>query len=355
MEITIFEDKKMKILATLFLAVAWFTGMDMIENTAEAKIITTTPRAERAGAENIFNKEKEQYHLREASADSPLRKIQDKLVTYNPDKLNYNDGKHDRWLEPIGIADNNYPNEGASCAGVTYVKKLYEDKLAGFPDYDIVRYSDVAALLAHEFGHFVNKDTLSWVEGYPKSARRDDEFGADQMGMQLMDAVPEYSMGSVAGETSGFLGIFPTAADDLKFIEDWSYGRVKFTWDGWDDCVSFILDGVPFAPPVGDAYRFDAYGGYRRVFYLAGQIASCIHHGIWKKENIAYAPESYFFPDGRDDKTVLAVWTDSSCVGQPAKILATFHIDMKKPKESRDRFERCEANSLNYIKHLPKE
>jgi hypothetical protein len=125
MEITIFEDKKMKILATLFLAVAWFTGMDMIENTAEAKIITTYAR-EPSGQDaesHIFNKEKEQYHLREASADSPLRKIQDKLVTYNPDKLNYNDGKHDRWLEPIGIADNSYPQRGEPAAvAYTYVK-----------------------------------------------------------------------------------------------------------------------------------------------------------------------------------------------------------------------------------------
>ncbi len=355
MEITIFEDKKMKILATLFLAVAWFTGMDMIENTAEAKIITTTPRAERAGAENIFNKEKEQYHLREASADSPLRKIQDKLVTYNPDKLNYNDGKHDRWLEPIGIADNNYPNEGASCAGVTYVKKLYEDKLAGFPDYDIIRYSDVAALVAHEYGHFANKDSLSWVEGYPRSAVRDREYNAEQMGMQLMDQVPEYSMGSMAGEAVGFQGLYPTAAEDLKFIEDWSYGRVKFLQLGSGHCV-FTVDGEPFIVRHSNSIgaSSDAPSDSRSL-YLAGQIASCIHHGIWKKENIAYNRESHFFHGGRDNKTTLAVWADSSCTGAPVKILGTFDVDMSTPKEDRNEFEKWEVEFLNFIKNWPKE
>jgi hypothetical protein len=351
MEITIFEDKKMKILATLFLAVAWFTGMDMIENTAEAKIITTSPESERTDAKAIFEKQKEQYHLREASADSPLRKIQDKLVTYNPDKLNYNDGKHDRWMEPIGIADNSYPHQGNSCGGYTYVKQLYEDKLVGYPEYDIVRYSDVAALLAHEYGHFANKDTLSWVKGQPKSAQRDDEFGADQMGMQLMDAVPEYSMGSVAGEASGFQGLYPTADDDLKFIEDWSYGRVKFLKLNRWHCV-FSVDGKPFTPPHcsegGLGESIDARDP-ERTLYLAGQIASCIHHGIWKKENIAYNRESHFFPDGRDDKTTMAVWENSACTGKPAKILGTFDINMSVSKENRTREEQWEVDIFNYL------
>jgi hypothetical protein len=208
----------------------------------------------------------------------------------------------------------------------------------------------VAALLAHEFGHFVNKDTLSWVEGYPKSARRDDEFGADQMGMQLMDAVPEYSMGSVAGETSGFLGIFPTAADDLKFIEDWSYGRVKFLQlDPWH-CV-FTVDGKLFSPPNGDKGLRDSFDASAsdRTLYLAGQIASCIHHGIWKKENIAYNRESRFFPNGRDNKTTMAVWADSSRSGDPVKILATFDIDLSTPKAERSVEAQCQANNFNYL------
>lgn len=357
MKITIFNSKTTKMLASFFLAVACLGGINIvnISSVAEAKIITTTPKAERAGAETIFKKDKEKYHLRDTAEDSPLRKIQDTLITYNSDKLNYNDGKHDRWLSPVGIADSNYPYNGASCGGVTYIRKEYEDALIGCPEYNFVEYSNVAALLAHEFGHFVNKDTLSWVEGIPKTARRDDEFGADQMGMNLLDKVPEYSIASMLNYASGFQNIYPTATDDMKYIEDWSYGRVKFIQYDWWNCI-FTVDGKLFNPPNGNKGLRDTVDtkGMPRTLYLAGQIASCIHQGIWKKENIAYAKESYFFKNGRDNKTTLAVWSDSSCNGKPAKILATFDFDFSKNGQYSQE-EKWQIENFNYTKNFPVE
>jgi hypothetical protein len=78
-----------------------------------------------------------------------------------------------------------------------------------------------------EFGHFAEKDTLIYPSKETKETKRTREFNADQMGMELLDRVPEYSMGSMVGRATGFQGIYPTAAEDMKFIEDWSYGRVK--------------------------------------------------------------------------------------------------------------------------------
>ena len=361
MKITIFNSKTTKMLASFFLAVACLGGINIvnISNVAEAKIITTTPKAERAGAETIFKKEKEKYHLRDTAEDSPLRKIQDNLVAYNSDRLNYNDGKHDRWLSPVGIADSNYPYNGASCGGVTYIKKEYEDALIGCPEYNIVGYSNVAALLAHEFGHFVNKDTLSWVEGIPKAARRDDEFEADQMGMNLLDKVPEYSIASMLNYASGFQNIYPTATDDMKYIEDWSYGRVKLVQlDPWN-CI-FTVDGKVFS--IGESHGlWDSYDAraIERTQYLMGQIASCIHHNMWKKGNMLWGRESDYFLNGRPNKTTLLVYDKNSNV--PIKFLGTFDFsidDLNAPKHTttiKTMAKDMEIASFNAIKDFPKE
>lgn len=361
MKITIFNSKIAKMLAPLFLAVACLGGINIvnISSVAEAKIITTTPKAERAGAETIFKKDKEKYHLRDTAEDSPLRKIQDTLITYNSDKLNYNDGKHDRWLSPVGIADSNYPYNGASCGGVTYIRKEYEDALIGCPEYNFVEYSNVAALLAHEFGHFVNKDTLSWVEGIPKTARRDDEFEADQMGMNLLDKVPEYSIASMLNYASGFQNIYPTATDDMKYIEDWSYGRVKLVQlDPWN-CI-FTVDGKVFS--IGESHGlWDSYDAraIERTQYLMGQIASCIHHNMWKKGNMLWGRESDYFLNGRPNKTTLLVYDKNSSV--PIKFLGTFDFsidDLNAPKHTttiKTMAKDMEIASFNAIKDLPKE
>jgi hypothetical protein len=194
----------------------------------DAKIITVTPQEERESARECFAEEQSLYHFRAIASDAPLRQIQDKLVQYNSDRLNYNDGKHDRWLEPIGVADYDYPSEGVIYAGMIYVNQRYEDQLSGQPSSNITLYSDVAALLAHELGHFINKSTMSWVEGNPLDAQREVEFRSEQTGMELLDKVPEYSMGSMAQSATGSKGLYPDEADDLRFIENWSHGRMKF-------------------------------------------------------------------------------------------------------------------------------
>lgn len=364
MKITISDSRITKMFASLFLAVALVGSISVMNNAniaeAKEKMVTITPQKERDGAKAKFEKEKAQYYLRETSVDSPLREIQDNLVAYNSDRLNYNDGKHERWLEPIGIADNTYPHEGSSCAGYTYIKQWYEDQLENyFHEYNIIQYSNTAALLAHEYGHFVNKDSLTWVKGYPKSAQRDDEFGADQMGMELLDKVPEYSMGSMVARATGFQGIYPTSADDFKFLEDWSYGRVKLIRFDTFNCI-FTVDGKMFTVGQSHGLGWQDARNTDRTLYLMGQIASCIHHGIWKKSNFLWIPESDYFPNGRNDKMLLLVCDQDSDVS--IKILATFDFteaelkdrtNMKKnlsnPEKDKD------VDDFNFIINWPKD
>lgn len=363
MKITIFDSRITKMLASFFLAVAMLGGVAAISdaNIAEAKekMVTITPQKERENAIERYEKREAQYHFRIAEKDSPLRQIQDTLVAYNSDRLNYNDGKHERWLEPVGVAEYNYPHEASSSAGISYMNQKYEDQVNGYNSYDIIRYSDVAAVMAHEFGHFVNKDTLSWVKGYPKSAQRDDEFGADQMGMNLLDKVPEYSIASMLNGASGFQNIYPTATDDIKYIEDWSYGRVKLVQlDPWN-CI-FTVDGKVFS--IGESHGlWDSYDAraIERTQYLMGQIASCIHHNMWKKGNMLWGRESDYFLNGRPNKTTLLVYDKNSNV--PIKFLGTFDFsidDLNAPKHTttiKTMAKDMEIASFNAIKDFPKE
>ena len=363
MKITIFNNKIAKIFASLFLAVALVGSISVMNNAniaeAKEKMVTITPQKEREYAIERYEKKEAQYHFRIAEKDSPLRQIQDTLVTYNSDKLNYNDGKHERWLEPVGVVEYSYPHGASSSAGVSYMNQQYEDRVNGYNSYDIIRYSDVAAVMAHEFGHFVNKDTLTWVKGYPKSAQRDDEFGADQMGMELLDKVPEYSMGSMVARANGFQGIYPTFNDDLKFLEDWAYGRVKFVQIDVVVCLS--VDGIPFT--VRQSHNLGASwdaSGDERTMYLMGQIASCIHHGMWKKRNIFWGPESSYFLNGRSDCTTLFVYDPNSDV--QIKFLATFNIteaDIKELTNAEMTSKNCEKkwqdDDFNFIRNWPKD
>lgn len=363
MKITISDSRITKMFASLFLAVALIGSISVMNNAniaeAKEKMVTITPQKEREYAIERYEKKEAQYHFRIAEKDSPLRQIQDTLVTYNSDKLNYNDGKHERWLEPVGVVEYSYPHGASSSAGVSYMNQQYEDRVNGYNSYDIIRYSDVAAVMAHEFGHFVNKDTLIWVKGYPKSAQRDDEFGADQMGMELLDKVPEYSMGSMVARATGFQGIYPTSADDFKFLEDWSYGRVKLIRFDTFNCI-FTVDGKMFTVGQSHGLGWQDARNTDRTLYLMGQIASCIHHGIWKKSNFLWIPESDYFPNGRNDKMLLLVCDQDSDVS--IKILATFDFteaelkdrtNMKKnlsnPEKDKD------VDDFNFIINWPKD
>lgn len=91
-----------------------------------------------------------------------------------------------------------------------------------------------------------------------------------------------------------------------------------------------------------------------------GQIASCIHHGIWKKSNFLWIPESDYFPNGRNDKMLLLVCDQDSDVS--IKILATFDFteaelkdrtNMKKnlsnPEKDKD------VDDFNFIINWPKD
>lgn len=358
MKITIFDSKIAKMLASLFLAVALVVSVNVIDNENIAEAHTISPQKEREFAAEELAQDQKKYTIYQASEGSEIRNIQDKLIAYNSDRLNYNDGKHDRWLEPVWIVDNNtvddeVPAVGMALSGYVKIHAEANNCVRGVDERNYTAYSYSSALLAHEFGHFVNKDTLSWKDG--KKYRWEDEHEADKTAIELLDKVPDYSISSMLIDAGGADGIHSSPEEVMKYIEDWSYGRVKFIQYDWWDCI-FTVDGKLFNPPNGNKGLRDTVDtkGRSRTLYLAGQIASCIHQGIWKKENIAYAKESYFFKNGRDNKTTLAVWSDSSCNGKPAKILATFDFDFSKNGQYSQE-EKWQIENFNYTKNFPVE
>lgn len=357
MKITIFDSKITKMLASFFLAVALVSGVSVVNKANIVEAHTISPQKERKFAAEQLAQDQKKYTMYQVSEGSEIRNIQDKLIAYNSDRLNYNDGKHDRWLDPVWIVENGTV-DGASAAGMAlsgYIKihAKANEYVQGIDERNYIAYSYSSALLAHEFGHFANQDTLSWKDG--EKYRWQDEHEADKTAIEFLDKVPDYSISSMLLIGSGEDGIHSSPEEVTKYIEDWSYGRVKFIQYDWWNCI-FTVDGKLFNPPNGNKGLRDTVDtkGMPRTLYLAGQIASCIHQGIWKKENIAYAKESYFFKNGRDNKTTLAVWSDSSCNGRPAKILATFDFDFSKNGQYSQE-EKWQIENFNYTKNFPVE
>lgn len=90
-----------------------------------------------------------------------------------------------------------------------------------------------------------------------------------------------------------------------------------------------------------------------------GQIASCIHHNMWKKGNMLWGRESDYFLNGRPNKTTLLVYDKNSSV--PIKFLGTFDFsidDLNAPKHTttiKTMAKDMEIASFNAIKDLPEE
>ena len=108
-----------------------------------------------------------------------LSRIQDTLVLNNLNKLNYKDGKHDRWLEHIYVIS--FPNSSNVYAGNlaggkiifdqgmldfinTYRDDGYTDDTSNTrpnrPEY-IYNNSMLMFIAGHEMGHYIHKDSIS--------------------------------------------------------------------------------------------------------------------------------------------------------------------------------------------------
>ncbi len=147
-----------------------------------------------------------------------------------------------------------------------------------------------------------------------------------------------------------------------------SNGRVRMHSD------ALFVDGkvMPIMESYKDHYGMlrnedgstEYYGSRFRTDYLAGNIATSIKKGVWKRSNIEAAPEPQalreLYPDvadpgGDPTKTILYV-RESSSGGRPAgrivKVLGRFNVNMNKPRYQRTENEQIEAGYINWIREM---
>ena len=329
-----------------------------------AKFIS--PDEERLAGQNYIASEKKEHSLTKLAPNTYLGNVMDKIIKANPDKLNYDDGKHDRWVSAPYLSDDIDQSNAASAGGYFVItgkkvilSSLYDDgehlaterSIEKAPN-NIYLFSSFATDIAHELAHFANKDSML------DNDKRDVfklELRTDEDGMRLLDKVPEYSIGSFVSNlfherrlsyVSDDKDRHPTWKQyqdaDRAYIEKISKGRVKL-----DEDSRLTLDGKLF---MGTGYMPSSeYSDYReRTAYLAGQIASCIQRGIWKRTNLAHNRESRFFAGGNPQKTTLAVW-ENQVKGGPVKFLGTFDSSEDSIKGHRSAKEQQEIDCMNYI------
>ncbi len=392
--ITIMQDLK-KILAALLsiVTIAAIPVFELEPATAEAHMLSS--KQERSIGDKIYRKHTKDHYIEVPSETDIVSIAQKRLVECNPDRLNMNDGKHKRWLYPTVIdRSETYPNAymypgGRSVIFYTNVdiETIY-DKHDNFRDDDYrptsadyyTSNSNVAAVLAHEYGHWANADFLRSADRHmgiavalscipiPVGAvvgahiataggnvllNRQESFnaeaGADQAALELLANVPEYSMGSfissftrykkylksnnMTDKTTNFKDFVAAhshndtrmqrACDYMKKI---SNGRVEL-----DINSRLKVDGKP----VGiDGLLMDTKlaDGKERTAFIAGQIATCIQKGIWDHHHLVITRESDYLPDnGSYWRTVLFACETPGRdhgSGRIIKVLGTFDCDI---------------------------
>lgn len=330
-----------------------------------------SPDRERLNGQNFIAEQKKLHKVEKLSPTSYYWDIMDKIIKANPNKLNYDDGKHDRWVSGLYWSEDTDQSNAFSNGGYilvtakkAYLSSLYDDGEHEAEPRDITEQpnniyliSSFATDIAHELAHFECRDSA--IIGDKRNPTK-VEYDADQEGMRLADAVPEYSMGAFVSNyfherhlvyiNDGKGDYHPSWKQyrdaNRAYIEKISKGRVKLD----EDC-RLTVDGKLF---MGTGYMPSSeYSDYReRTAYLAGQIASCIQRGIWKRENLGHSKETRFFIDGNREKTTLAVWNSSDVEGNPVKLLGTFDFSEDSTKESRNSKEQQEVDCMNYIMDL---
>ena len=331
-----------------------------------------SPDRERLNGQNFIAEQKKLHKVEKLSPTSYYWDIMDKIIKANPNKLNYDDGKHDRWVSGLYWSEDTDQSNAFSNGGYilvtakkAYLSSLYDDgehkaeprDISEQPN-NIYLLSSFATDIAHEFAHFEYKDSA--IIGDKRNQTK-VEYDADQEGMRLADAVPEYSMGSFVSNyfherhlvyiNDGKGDYHPSWKQyrdaNRAYIEKISKGRVKLD----EDC-RLTIDGKLF---MGTGYMPSSeYSDYReRTAYLAGQIASCIQRGIWKDGKLGCGPEATFFGGEDCRKTVLAVWKEDPLKGDPVKLLGTFDFDIRKSNTDMTATEQQEVNCMRYIINLP--
>ena len=192
------------------LAATWFAlagataaSFAFLPQTAEARVKS---EAESRWGQELVEEYDEKYGVEQQADGTPLKRMQDRLVAFNSDKLNYYDGVHEYWIEPVYLAKRYLPGISGIQKGNCIVLSPddFSDALKD-KHYWFVENSNDATTMAHELAHYINHDSES-----SKLSQSEKEFRADELAMDLMANVPEYSFGSMARLQSPFVClIFP--------------------------------------------------------------------------------------------------------------------------------------------------
>lgn len=322
---------------------------------------------ERLSGQRMLEEHRQGSSVKRAKKDSLEYRIQKTLVEANPDKLNFDDGKHERWVDPLYIQIDTWPNAWSN--GSTIIMTTEETDLCSIrltdeerPSRPLYRRknleanvevpSDIASVLAHELAHFANKDTMLTGQSHKENIR--EELQADIDGMELMDKLPQYSPGSMAivhmkerwydyGPNPDYPSNYDATRNCLDYIEKMSGKRIVV-----DDYGLIAIDGKLFMNDGTIHGTLEEGSRRERTIYLAGQIASCMKHGIWHKIGFFATDANDFIPSiERGTKTILLM------IGKDhMKYLGVFDYPFEKPDAELTEHECYEKSVAEYIKSI---
>ena len=330
-----------------------------------------TADEERLSGQRMLEEHRQGHDVNRVKKNSLEYKIQKTLIEANPDKLNFDDGKHERWIDPLYIEIRPwYPNAWSNGGTIIMTTeetilcslRLTDEERPSRPLYyrknlegNLEVPSDIASVLAHEFAHFVDKDTMLTGQSHKENIR--EELQADVDGMDLMDKVPEYSPGSMAivhmkerwydyGGSPDYPSNYDATRNCLDYIEKMSHGRLEV-----DDYGRIAIDGKLFMNDGTIHGTLEEGSRRERTIYLAGQIASCIKHGIWKRDNYVTLDASECLPAiEKGKKTLLAVVGDTHI-----KYLGVFDYPQNTALADMTEHELYEKSVVDYIESVTPE
>lgn len=306
---------------------------------AEASMYGATYDREVREGKRTIEKYKKEYGAVQLGQNDPVLKIQENIVKCNPDKLSFTDHRKRHWVMPTYMTTRGNFKYGGQAVGGPYiilnhstVASLGENKIKD--DGQMIYTSLVATVIAHECGHIIHHDgRLLRVIDLPFSRSSiSTEARAEDVGMDLINNVPEYSIGSFmwkrnAVEDKEHPSDKEAVNQVIKKIRDLSGGRVILAPDG-----KLTFDGKLFMMAGYMSASYDDCS-IKRTEYLAGQIASCIQKGIWKKSHLGILQEKAYFSGGRDGYILLVAYDSPDHTGKPVKILGSFQTNMNRKQE----------------------
>lgn len=352
--------------ALAFAPLASFASSLCAPPTASA-YYTRTVDEERLSGQRMIMEHREENTVERSEPGSVERLVQREIVEANPGKLNFDDGKHERWLEPLyqeyaGKEGNAWSNGSVTIITSWELAMCNERRIdhddpddSGYSVYrnqfyrnanngNVSARSNLASVLAHECAHFVNKDGMRY--NLTNEENRKSEQAADIEGMNLLVRTPAYSPGTMAsfhimemfyGYYGG--GRYPSVPDMIKadaaYLKEMSGGRVELEVEGADSPFHTVfrlkVDGKLFAGTGVVPSHGQEGTSVERTSYLAGQIAAAMKMGIWKPSNIYIMPLNEYMPTQSAKKSVVIVTENGS--KKIKKVLGVFDFPKDVPDD----------------------